>query len=311
MGEFAKRAVLLLSQAPGEPPGPKEEQPIVPEAPAKTWEERLADQEARLHQHVPSLREETSQKAMRSLTSWKDLATQLGYAMRSQQHAGEGEDETALPEMGREVTIRLPYAEKKALLGAVTDPLRYGLQDLRTQLHRAADEKREELTKVTDEPSTLPWYYPSLALNLPKSFVSGYRKADEDYAAHQHALMDAKLESARKSFEQALAEEYSSSRKTASAGAFVAGLADALIKEGEGEANQALGAYLALAAVLGLGTHTAAKRWVERHDPRYQQARAVQQMVSQRMRGTPPPILVSSTPATEDVADSATEQSAL
>lgn len=320
MGEFAKRAVLMLGAPAGVPPGPAAdipavEAPVAPALPAQTWEQRLADQEARLHAHVPSTREETSRKAMQSLSSWRELADQLGYTLRAQQHVPDeaGDEESMLPESGREVTVRLPHVEKKALLGAITDPLHYKLQDLRTSLHQMADAKREELTRVTDEPSTLPWYYPSLALNLPKAFVSGYRRADEDHALRQHALMDAKLDEARKSFERALAEEYSESRKAASAGAYVDGLASALVKEGQGEANKALGVYLALATVLGLGTHTAARRWVERHDPQYQQAQAVKQLISQRTRGTPPPILISTAPApeTEDIADSAPGQAAV
>lgn len=306
MGEFAKAAVLMISQAAGEPPGPQE-----PSGSAESsWEQRLAEQEARLHAHVPSTREETSRKAVESLKRWQELAATLGYAMRAEKRPAEEEMEALTAPAARELTVRMPHVEKKALLGAVTDPLQYGLQDLRTELRRAADEKREELTRVTGEPSTLPWYYPAMALNLPKAFAGGYRKADEDAAARQHAVMDAKLEEARKSFERALTEEYAESRKTASAGAFVDGLARSFTKEGEGEANTALGAYLALAALLGLGTHTAARRWVERHDPAYQQARAVQQAISQRARGAPAPILVSTTPSPEETADSATEQAA-
>lgn len=281
MGEFAKVANALLA-APAEEAAPAD------------WQSRLAGQKQRMSKLMPSTEDETSQKALSTIEHWRDMAFKIGYGLRSQRHAASAAANADLPvSTGREIAIRLPHTEKTAFLGAITDPIEYKLQDIKAGLKQKMDEKRQDLTRVTSDPATLPWYYPAMALNLPKAFIEGYQKADSDLETSQSTAMDSKLQAARKSFEQALADEYSSARKTASAGAFVDGLAQAFTKAGSGELNTATGVYLALASLLGYGAHTAAKSWVEKNDPRYQRARAVKELVSQRMRAVPPPVLVS------------------
>ena len=59
--------------------------------------------------------------------------------------------------------------------------------------------------------------------------------------------------------------------------------------------------YLAVAALLGAGTHTAAKGWAEKRDPRYQKMKAMREVLKSRYRDRPLPIYFTPTevPKTE------------
>jgi len=57
--------------------------------------------------------------------------------------------------------------------------------------------------------------------------------------------------------------------------------------------NKVLGAYLAAAGLLGVGSHMAAKSFIEKRDPRYQKLKAMREVIKHRQRTTPLPVLVS------------------
>jgi hypothetical protein len=161
------------------------------------------------------------------------------------------------------------------------------------ELKRMADAKKEKLTRVTSDPKTLPFYYPALAISTPKAFMEGYQTAETDNAKKMREEMDKKLQEAKTEFEQAMQEEYSDKQKAASAGQLIDGLALVHVKEAEGELNTAMGMYLALASLLGMGAHNVGKSWVEKRDPRYQKMKAVKEMVMRRSYLQPPSVLVA------------------
>jgi hypothetical protein len=196
------------------------------------------------------------------------------------------------------------WSKEAGIFGALTEPIRYGAQDVKAELARMADERFQEATTPTSEPKTLPWYYPAMAATVPTAFTSGYRQADTDADAAVKAQMAEKVEAARQDFEKALEHEYRLSRQRKEAAAPVAtpgelidGLAQIhLIKESAGELNTAAGMYLALATLLGMGSYQVGKNWAEKNDPRYQRVKAMKDVIRQRMRSRPLPVLVSSEP---------------
>lgn len=183
---------------------------------------------------------------------------------------------------------------KEALMGFVTDPLKNKYEDMMVNLRNSMNEKRLHGMRITSDPMTIPSFAPSVALSVPKSFVSGYQAADKAQAERLHGEMDQKLEKARQEFDNALKDEYSAShQKAASAGEFIDGLAQWWTKQADGEINRALGLYLAAAGLLGAGGHAAAKSVWQKHDPRYQRLKAMQDMIKLRQRHTQLPVLVT------------------
>ena len=72
-------------------------------------------------------------------------------------------------------------------------------------------------------------------------------------------------------------------------------------KKAEGEINKAVGLYLAVAALLGAGTHKAAKGWAEKRDPSYQKMKAMREVIKSRYRDRPLPIYFSPAEVQADV----------
>lgn len=277
------------------------------------WQSRLADQESRLRKHVPLSRDEGEQNAAQTINNLRNLVFALGYHLRSNKLKGgpeqlidREEDGVGIP--GREVMIGLPQvktswytpnlrSKEAGLLSALTTPLGNLMDDAKLELSRVADEKKEKLTRVTSDPTTVPTFLPSLALGVPSSFMEGYQKADTDADAARGHEVDTKLERAKKEFEEALLAEYSARKKAASAGELFDGAAQLFIagkleKAADGEFNQGLGAYLALAALLGTGAHSVAKSYYEKRDPNRQKLKAVREAIQMRMSKRPPTVLV-------------------
>jgi len=280
MGEFAKRAAEVL----------------------EPWELELERQQKKLYKKIPSSKEEATTSAINRINELRQKSYMAGYLMR---HLRSEEEETKrlLPEdsvgvPGREISLALP--EKKAgALDALTRPLRETAEDLKMHASQRIDEEKERLTRTTSDPGTLPWYYPMMALTAPNAFAEGFRKAEKDIDAEELARINERLVKAKAEFEKALEEEYSqsgslkvSSARAQSAGEMIDGLAQMHVKCAEGELNQILGTYLALAALLGQGAHMTAKEWAEKRDPKRQKLKLVREAVRQRMRSYMPPIRV-------------------
>ena len=274
------------------------------------WEQKLQEQVGRLRQHVPTTEEETTAKALKIIKSLSEGSYNVGQAMRARQHA-EGIEELLhdpTPGMpGREMMINLPATKfgwyeprlrsKEAhIFSPVTDPIRYAVQDLQTDAVNKLEEEKDKLTKVTSSPGTLPWFYPTAALTVPNQFVAGFRGADKQLSQSMNTQMDEKVEQARREFETALHDEYVSSRPVKTAGELIDGLAQYHVKQADGEANQALGLYLALAGLLGQGSYLAAKDWAEKREPKQQYLASMREAIKSRLRANPPSVLVANDP---------------
>jgi hypothetical protein len=276
---------------------------------AAGWEDKLEAQKAELRQHVPTTEEETVAKALSNLDSLRAIAHRLGYMVRSSQHARGVqhllEDPTpGIP--GREVLIRMPMPAAKALpektagfldwtLGPLLRPARQAVEDAKLEAQRVGSEELSDLTRITSEPSTLPWYLPTAALTAPQAFTAGHRQADKELDTRTNTEMDAQIAEARKQFEDALRAEYSEGRqmKIASVGELLDILAKQHVKVADGELGQATGLYLALASLLGGVSHMAVKDWWEKRDPQQQRLGAMREAIKKRIRGSPPPVLVA------------------
>jgi hypothetical protein len=294
MGEFARLAKAAAAE--------------------RTWEEKLQEQQKRLGEFIPSSEQEATSKALANIAKFREDAFRMGYGARLRKHMESGtesllEDPT-LGVPGREVVIDLPATKRgwydprlrskeAGILSPLIDPAVETAEDLYTGARNKAEEKLERLTRTTSDPTTLPWYAPHMALSAPTYAIEGYRQAEKDRQAQLLAALEKRVESSRKEFDKALKEEYTLSRKQASAGEVVDLLARFHVKRAEGGLNQALGYYLALAALAAKGTHMATKDWVESRDPRHQYASALKELVKERMRQNPPPIQV----ATEEVPE--------
>ena len=188
---------------------------------------------------------------------------------------------------GREVVISLPSPKTAGILSPFLNPMREMAEDVGAEAAHSLDEAKTKATRVTSDPSTLPSFYPSAAMAVPRNFTAGYRAADKALDEERARKLDDEVESSRLEFEKALQEEYAGSRAK-TAGELIDGLAQRhLTKEGEGELNQALGAYLALASLMGTGTHEFTRRWVEKRDPKRQEFKALQDAVKRRMQSRP------------------------
>lgn len=262
------------------------------------WEARLQEQQNRLGAVVPSTERETTLRALAKLKAMRQGAFSSGYGLRSQARTDPMADllselkSESIPT--REHSITLPglktASEKAALLGPIVNPIKHGIQDMRVNAMNALDKHTANLTRVTDDPSTLPWYYPAMALQTPKSFADGYQQADKDHAKKVNVDLDQQIASAREQFNRALQDEYKGRHhKAASAGELIDGLA---VKSAAGELNTAAGVYGALAGLLGTGAYHQAKSWTEDHDPRVMKAKALKELIRARMRNSPPVVRV-------------------
>lgn len=297
MGKFAEKAEPILKQA-------------------DAWQDAMAAQEQRLHAVVPSGHDEAVAKARVLLDKIRATSHDFGYQLREQNPRKTVEElmpSEPLGVGGRETMINIPALpqkeaswieprlfSKQALLGFMTDPIKNKLEDAALGIHQLLDEKKEHGTRVTGDPSTLPTFYPAAAMTIPKSLMEGYREADKGQADRVRNEMDTRLQHARKEFDQALTDEYANTRhKASSAGELIDGLAKwwsgdlVFEKAADGEANKALGMYLAAASLLGMGSHAAAKSMWEKRDPRYQKYKAMQELVKQRQRNSTLPVLVT------------------
>lgn len=192
--------------------------------------------------------------------------------------------------------------EKKAgIVSMFTSPIGETLEDLKLRTLQKLDRQRTSLMRTTSDPSTLPWYYSGMVSQAPKTFMSGYSDAEKAADKLRLEAVTKKMEEAQADFEKALSDEYRQSRggiKTASCGEFIDGLARVHVKAAEGELNQALGVYLALASLLGQAAHSSAYDWVAKRDPARQKLDAFREAIKQRMRTQIAPVQVE-TPTPE------------
>ena len=367
--------------------------PLVKSA-EEDWEKALAEQESRLHSYIPSSEQEAIVKARQRLDELTTRAYGLGSSMRRarqkpvDQLIERGDEPIGAP--GREIVRALSSVKqgwyeprmlsKEALFGAITDPIKNKVQETGLDIQRTLEEMKERGTRVTTDPATLPTYYPSVALATPHAFIRGYKETDKELNADEQQQLKDRVLKARQEFEQALSDEYRSS-KTAGEVDLLDQMADAYVKTAaealggakggpdkeyskkqlamgtavekehtpknsvakeiakdhlgeisdyytrlkrmekgaDGGINKALGMYLALASVLGVGSHMAAKRFVEKRDPRYQRAKAIKEMISHRQRQSPMPVYVTDeelpagamSPSSPDLLDNKSGQRAL
>ena len=197
----------------------------------------------------------------------------------------------------KEMEKGLEQEKDAGLFSAISAPIGETMEDVKLKALQALDEQKSKLTRTTSDPSTLPWYYASLAGSVPKEFMAGFSEAERLGDEKRLKEITDKMESARADFERALSEEYRTSRagvKAASAGEFLDGLAQVHVKSAEGELNQALGAYLALATLLGQTAHSSTYEWVSKRDKSRQTLSAFREAIKQRMRAQPSPVQVIS-----------------
>jgi hypothetical protein len=194
---------------------------------------------------------------------------------------------------------RLDKMEAKAksekqggILGEALAPLGMAGESALANIAQTISDKTREGRRVTTDPGTLVSYYPRMALSVPASFHEGYTKAEKDVDASRLKVMEEALAKARKEYEQALSAEYSARSTAKTAGELIDGLAQHHVKHGAGELNQIAGAYLALASLLGYGSHEASRAWVHSRDPRQQKFEAVKEELRRKRMRQPSPILV-------------------
>jgi len=178
------------------------------------------------------------------------------------------------------------------VLGEMFAPVGMAAESALAEAARTISEKTREARRVTDDPSTLVSYYPRLATTVPKAFHEGFSQADEDADILRAEETEKAIAKAQKEYEKALAAEYAARKTAKTAGELIDGLAQAHVKSAQGEINQALGAYLALASLLGYGAHTASESWVKSRDPRQQKYKAVKEELRKKRMRQPAPILV-------------------
>jgi hypothetical protein len=274
---------------------------------ANGWEEKLKAQEQRLHSIVPSTEEETRAKALETIKKVRDTAYAFGYAMRMKQQAKGTQKLLADPTAGvpgREVLVDLPASELASLppkaagflSDLVTKPVVEFGEDAWQTLRDYVDKRKDKLMRVTDDPTTLPWFIPGVTSTLRRSTMQGYQDADSVRRKAEDEAASAKMEAAKREFESALRAEYDLAKrqKAASAGELIDGLGQLIVKAADGELNQILGAYLALGELAQAGTHNVVEDWMKKRDPQQQYAAAMKELLKRRMRENPPPIQIAS-----------------
>lgn len=179
--------------------------------------------------------------------------------------------------------------------GPITDPIRYGMQDMTAEAMRFLSQKKEETTKITSDPSTHPAYYPALALGVPKAFSTGYQEADKEVQEKTKRQVDAELARAKKEFEEALAGEFDQRKIEGAAepkvAAIIDGIAQVHVKKAEGELNQLANVYLGLATLLGSGAYSVGHHWAEKRDKSVQELKAMREYLRRRAYVHPPVVI--------------------
>jgi hypothetical protein len=281
---------------------------------AEDWERNLAEQEARFRSKAPLSADIAMDEAARRLQHYQELAFRMGYTMRKNRPQSDIEKEVSgnfspdeLSKLegspGREIVFRVPekaasWFEPRLLskqAGPITDPIRYGLQDVAADAMRFLSEKKEEATKITPDPSTHPAYYPAMAIGVPKSFLKGYATANKEVQDKTKGQVDSELEHARKEFESALSGEYDKNKREGSteakAAALIDGFAQIHVKKAEGELNQVTNMYLGLATLLGSGAFAVGHNWAEKHDKKLQELKAMREYLRRRAYIHPPVVI--------------------
>jgi hypothetical protein len=289
MGDFSKRADEVLGD---------------------DWREVLKEQTQRLRKHVPTSEDVATQRAKELLSALSNKAYMAGVMAHLSKRVREEQSPLAKPPMrtmpGREVAISLPepkaaaaswfepklLSKEAGIFDFLTDPVLNKVEEMKARAAKKLDELRLSGMRTTTSPGTLPWFYPAAALTVPQQFSAGYGAADKALDEERKRRLNEEIEEARQDFERALSEEYGAKRAS-TAGELIDGLAQLHVKEAQGEINQALGAYLALAALLGTGTHEFARRWTEKRDPKRQEYKALREAVLRRMQARPPQVQIS------------------
>jgi hypothetical protein len=297
MGEFAKRAnaVLKVAEASGTP---------------VDWKTTADEQLARLRTHVPTSADVSTAKSLEMLTKLRELAYQLGY------NAKLGLSAPVKPNLvvDRPVTasIELPKEaqEKQALVEGLTDPVKAWAQGVSGDISEKIKRRTASRMKVTDNPMTNPTFLPVAAIALPKAFREGAQDAVKSVRTEAATALDSELEAAKKEFEDALQAEYIGRKKIASAGELIDGLASSLLeKKADGEMATAANVYLALAALMGYGSHEAAKKWVEKRDTGRQDQKLLYRAMQQKAidQGVPVYVDYKSLPAGQEAKPTVAE----
>lgn len=293
MGKFAKRANELLEAKPD-------------------WQAALTNQKTRLSKHIPTSEEEAQAKASANVEALKEQMYSLGYILRAKKREAE---KPLLQDVGggmpgREVVIDLPAIKRgwyapslrsaqavrlEKASGVVREalaPLGMLSESMLAEIAQTVSDKARAGQRVTSDPSTLTSYYPQMAIAAPKSFHEGYTRAEKDADVLRLEALKKEVDKARKEYERALSTEYATRGTAKTAGELIDGLAQHHVKCGDGELNQLTGAYLALATLLGYGSHEASKAWISSRDPRQQKFEAIKEELRKKRMRQPSPILV-------------------
>jgi len=276
MGEFAKRAKTVL----------------------EPWEEELERQKEKLYKKVPATEDEASAEALARISELRRKSFMAGYMTRrlrqQQETVKELVPKDTLGVPGREIAVTMPETKEAGVLDAFTRPAREAAEDVKMRAMKDIDERLSSATRTTKEPGTVPWYYPMAAMTVPNAFAAGFQQAERDADTERLSEINERLLKAQEEFERALKEEYTAAKsvKAASVGELADGLAKLHVKCAEGELNEMLGAYLALAALLGQGAHMTAHEWVAKRDPKRQKLKALKRAIRKRMRTYTPPVQI-------------------
>lgn len=219
------------------------------------------------------------------ISKTKDLDDEKMHGFYASKKLDPHAAETAVYEALRTEKKGGVLGEALAPLGMMSDSALAGIAQL-------ASDKMRESRRPTSDPGTLVSYYPRMAVAAPSSFHEGYTQAESDADVLQAEQIDKELAKARKEYDQALSDEYAGRHTAKTAGELIDGLAQHHVKCGEGELNQVMGTYLALASLLGYGSHVASREWVRSRDPRQQEFKAVKEELRKKRMRQPSPILV-------------------
>lgn len=293
MGEFAKWAEQL-------PAGDRQ--------PIPDWRERASEQVEQFRKIMPTSAEEGAQNASETLSKLYKMLHGLGYNFRMQRHLDSPKETTQLlPEgdpgiPGKDMTISLPkmaeWLEPRLLSKEAIGPMRAWMQNKEVETKAKLRDKKRRAFAHTTDPMTQPLFAPAAAITIPEAFRKGFTQADADAAVARREVLSVELAKAKEEFEQALTEEYRG-RKAASAGEMVDGLAVGMLElekqgleEEQGLGMKALNTYLAMAALLGYGTHRAAESFVSKREPGRQKQKLYRMALRQRMHDKGVPVLV-------------------
>jgi hypothetical protein len=265
------------------------------------WEQRLAEQEARLHAAIPSSEDELSAKAMARLSAIKMQLYDAGRKLRATKSkdgvAALTDRLSTMAVPGREHVAQLPWLSKASgFMSLLRDPIRNAGQRIDLKLHDRLNERQLAPTDSKQDPSELLWYYPALAVGAPRALASGWHDAGKQLMQQRHAKLDSDLAAAKAEFEAALKEEYNAAKgvKAASAGELIDQWADTLYKAADtGILDKLLRAYATAASVGGLGSYELGRQWAHEHDPRQAEMEAIEETLFRRAQKKPPLVTVS------------------